>query len=339
MSLLRVVFSARGCVETVRSDEDEHAPGPGEVLLKTHYSLISAGTELAKLTGLQQVDYPHYPGNRAVGEVLAVGEGVTRVWPGDLVFAHTPHASHARTRGFCVRVPEGVRPEQAPSLGLSLVAITALRVGRPELGDRAVVFGMGMVGNLCAQLYQLSGAEVVVVDTSAARLETARRCGLERGVLGGEADTVDRILEFTGKPGAEYVVDATGSPAVIATACDVARRGGEVILLGSPRGEHQTDVTPLLDHIHLWREHGTLTFKGAHEWRYPAYADIYAKHSMERNAETLFRLMRDGRLKLDPLLTHVFLGHEAAAAYAGLLAQPNEWVGTLFDWTSEPPRP
>ena len=331
MHVKRVSFHGPRQVEVVATDE-QLAPGPGEVLLRTHASLISAGTELAKLTGLQAVEFPHVPGNRAVGEVLAVGEGVPRVRPGDFVFAHTPHASHALTRGFCIPVPEGIEPRNAASLGLSLVAMTAVRVGRPELGDRAVVFGMGLVGNLCAQLYRLSGAEVVIVDTSPSRLETARRCGLEHTVRAGE-DTVEQVLALTGSRGAEYVIDASGNPTVMPTACAVARRQGEVILLGSPRAECVTDVTPLLNHVHLWREHGTLTLKGAHEWRYPAYEDAYSKHSMERNAEAIFRLMQDGRLVLDPLLTHVVPAERAAEAFTGLLDRPDDWVGAVLDWS------
>lgn len=328
----RVLFPEAHRVSVVDSRE-ALSPGTDEVLIRTYYSLISAGTELAKLNGLQSVDYPHAPGNRAVGEVLAVGHDVRRVAQGDLVFAHTPHASHVLTRGFCVRVPDGVRPEHAASLGLSLVAMTAVRVGRPELGDRAVVFGMGLVGNLCAQLYRLSGAEVVVVDTSAARLETARRCGLDYGVQSGSADTAEKILALTGGRGAEYVVDATGNPTVIETACAVARRGGEVILLGSPRGEHLADVTPLLNRVHLWREHASLTLKGAHEWRYPPYQDAFNKHSMERNAEILFGLMQSDRLALEPLLTHVLPATRAPEAYRGLLEHPEAWLGVLLDWS------
>ncbi|MBM4084838.1 MAG: zinc-binding alcohol dehydrogenase [Planctomycetes bacterium] len=332
MEITRIVFPEKGRV-TVESKDETLDPKPGEVVIRTLYSLVSAGTELAKLTGLQTVPYPHFPGNRAVGKALAVGAGVKRVKPGDTVFAHTPHASHVKTSGFCVPVPDGVRLEHAPAVGLALVSMTALRVGTPELGDWAVVFGMGIVGNLAAQFCALSGLEVVAVDNVASRLEVAQRCGIRHVVNSAEGNVVERVLALTGPRGAEHVIEATGSPAVFETACGVAKRGGEVILVGSPRGEFQADLTAALNHVHLWREHGSLTLKGAHEWRFPLYDDGFAKHSMERNAQVIFRLMQQGRLRLDGLISHVVPAQDAARAYDGLLADKDTWVGVVFDWT------
>ena len=76
-----------------------------------------------------------------------------------------------------------------------------------------------------------------------------------------------------------------------------------MILLGSPRGEHQADVTELLNYVHLWPK-GCVTLKGAHEWRYPRVRDNagYVKHSIERNLEILLRLIAEERLKVRELV-------------------------------------
>ena len=332
MQIRQIVFPRVGevALESVEADLD---PGPGQVALRTLYSLISAGTEVAKFTGLQRVQYPFTTGGRSVGEVIAVGEGVTRVKAGDLVFAHTLHVSHAKTGRFCAPMPADLRGPHAPALGLALVAMTAVRVGRPELGDWAVVFGMGMVGNLAAQLYQLSGARVIGVDLLPARLETARACGIEHTLDANDDHFIEQALALTGGEGADYVVEATGNPRVFETACAVARRQGQVILLGSPRGEHQADLTPVLNSVHLWRDHGSLTFRGAHEWRYPLYADGFAKHSMERNARAICALMQQGKLCIAPLISHVVPPDEAPVAFAGLRDHPDTWTGVVFDWT------
>ena len=304
------------------------------MLVRTLYSFASAGTELAKLTGTQRVPYPFVTGNRAVGEVLAVGSEVGHVRPGMVVLTHTPHASHALTDRFCVPVADGVRLEHAAAVSLALVAMTALRVSPPELGDRAVVFGQGVVGNLCAQLLTAAGAEVVAVDTVPARLALATQCGTPHVVAGGDpTETVRRVLAITGEAGADRVIEATGVPAVFETACAVARRQGEVVLLGSPRGEHQRDLTEVLNRVHLWRDHGSLTLKGAHEWRYPLYADGFSRHSMARNAEIVFRLMVQGRLRFDGLVSHVLPPSAAARAYEGLRHEKETWIGVMFDWT------
>ena len=333
MKVKRIVFPKKAKV-AVEETEAEIAAGPGEIVVRTLYSCVSAGTELAKLTGEQEVEYPFVPGNRAVGEVVSVGAGVTRVKPGDIAFTHAPHVSHAKEKRFMVRIPDGVPLNHAATLGMSLVSITAVRVGQPELGDWAVVFGMGMVGNFCAQLYALSGAEVVAVDVSKARLEVARKCGIPHVVNATDGDAADQVLKLTGGRGAEFVVEATGDPSVFETATSVARRGGEVILLGSPRRELQRDLTPALQKVHLWRDHGSLTLKGAHEWRYPLYEDAWAKHSLERNARVILRLMQQGRLHVDPLVSHVLPPEDAPRAFRGLLKDNAAWIGVVFDWTA-----
>ena len=151
MDVSRIVFP------TVNQVRYEVVPqtfelGPDDILIETEYSLISAGTELAKLTGIQKVDYPFVPGNRSVGKVIAVGKAVDLFQPGHRVFSHTPHMSHARATRLCVPIPAEVRPADSAIVGMALVAMTALRIGEVELGDRVAVIVLGMVGNLAAQL-------------------------------------------------------------------------------------------------------------------------------------------------------------------------------------------
>jgi 2-desacetyl-2-hydroxyethyl bacteriochlorophyllide A dehydrogenase len=334
MKIGRICFPRQGEV-VYETAEQELQVGPRDVLIRTLYTAVSAGSELAKITGKQEVEYPFVPGNRAVGEVLEVGGDVQEVAVGDRVFAHTPHASHAKATRFLVKVPEGVELVEAPMVGLALVAMTALRVGKPELGDRAAIIGMGAVGNLCAQLFRTSGVEVIAIDTVDARLEAARRCGIESTLNPKTQDVASEVMEATGGHGVEYVVEASGNPAALDLAQQVTARQAEVILLGSPRDEHVGDVTPLLNWVHLWRPQGSVSLKGAHEWRYPLHPDGIAKHSMERNAGILFRMMADGRLNVRDVISHVLPPSEAPAAFDGLQNRTDEYLGVVFDWTKE----
>jgi 2-desacetyl-2-hydroxyethyl bacteriochlorophyllide A dehydrogenase len=317
-----------------REDEVELTLGKNDVLIRTFYSVISAGTELAKLTGLQKVQYPFIPGNRAVGEVIEVGSDVKNFAPGDYVFSHIPHVSHSKATRFCVKIPEKVELCHASTVGLGLVSMTALRVGQPELGDRAVVVGMGIVGNLCAQLLKNAGVDVIAIDMIDERLQKARQCGISYTVNPQKQDVQSRVMEITDGRGVEFVIEATGNPRAIDTAYSVTARQGKIILLGSPRGEHKTDVVPLLNSIHLWREHGSVELEGAHEWRYPLYPDGYTKHSMQRNAEVFFRMMADGRLNIRELITHLLKPSQAAEAFEGLLNHKDEYLGVVFDWVT-----
>ena len=333
MNMTQICFSEIGTViyEQKKADFSLNAD---EMLIRTCYSLVSAGTELAKLTGLQQVNYPFIPGNRAVGQVIEIGNSMQDFSVGDYVFAHTPHISHTKPGRFCVKVPGKMNPCHATLVGLGLVAMTVLRVARPELGDHAAVIGMGVVGNLCGQLLRNAGVEVVAVDTVEKRLEIARRCAIPHTFSANKQNIQTEIMNLTNGRGVDYVVEATGNPETIDLATSICMKQGEIILLGSPRGEYATDMVPLLNSVHLWRPHGSIQLRGAHEWRYPLYPDGYTKHSMARNAEIFFRLMESNQVHIEELITHIISPDQAESAYDGLLNHPDQYLGVIFDWTN-----
>ena len=338
----RVSITEPGRAGLQEVELDEGAWPADEVWIRTHYSLISAGTEgaaFANATGSHR--YPASPGYAAVGEVLHEGTDFPAVRRGDLVFCYGGHQRYARARLLCLKLPAGLDPSFAPFARMATVPLTALRVSALELGDWAAVIGQGAVGILCAQLLQLAGVEAIGIDLAPRRLELARACGVRHLVDGAAGDdaTKRRVLELTDGRGVEATVEAVGDPRTIHLACQITGSLGEVILLGSPRGAYEADVTQVLNYVHLWGN-GCLTFKGAHEWRYPVRAgasregDPVPKHSLERNTRIVFDLMRDGRLHYRPLRTHVLPPERAQEAYVGLRDRKNEYLGVVFDWTA-----
>ncbi len=343
MVVRQVVFPEANEVR-LEEVEVDLTPAPDEVVIRTLVSIISPGTELACLAGLADwAPFPFRPGYGAIGEVIAVGEAVKDVKVGDIILTHSNHASHAKARVITVMVPDGLPPEEAVFARMADVSITALRVSNAELGDRVAVIGLGLVGNLAAQLFQLAGCEVIGLDRIPKRLAIAQACGISAVVNTDETDPVQAVKELTEGRGCEVVVDATGNPAATLLAPQLAAKYGEVILLGSYFGRRlETNVTDLLERIHL-SGHGCITFKGAHEWRYPVKEtrdDIlpiernahFYKHSVERNAKITLRLIRDGKLQVKPLLTHLVKPKQCAEVYFGLRDKPSEYLGVVFDW-------
>ena len=331
MQTRHIAFKALNEVVCETVEQELTAPEAG-ALIQLSYTCISAGTEVAKLTGLQPGTFPAGPlGNRAVGRVLEAGDKRDDLQPGDFVFCHAPHASHAAVSGLVVKLPDALdRPEMA-MLGMAMVAFTGVRVGQPELGDAAVVVGGGLVGQFTAQLLQLAGVKTILVDPVPGRLEIARRCGVEHAI---EAEgAVEQVMELTDGQGAEYILECTGVPAVVEGAVQFAGRSAQLIMIGSPRGELQTDLTSFLNHFHLWRPQGDLTLKGAHEWKIPLYPELGGKHSMARNAQILADLVAADKLKMGPLLTGLFKPENAQAAYEQLKNEKEQHLGTVFDWT------
>lgn len=331
----QVVFIKPNVVMLEDFDFDP-TPKDGEIVIRTLSSIISSGTELACLAGSANwAPFPFRPGYGAVGEVIAVGNAVKDIKVGDIILTYSNHASHAKARILAVKVPEGLSPEHAVFARMANVAITAVRVSNCELGDNVAVIGLGLVGNFAAQLFQISGCRVIGIDRIPKRLEIARTCGIEKLINSSVADPVQIVREWTEGKGCEVVVDATGNPQASVMAANLAGKNGEVILLGSYFGRKlETNVTELLERLHLW-EHGCVTYKGAHEWRYPIKEDPqgFFKHSIERNTKINLRLIAEGKLKVESLLTHKLKPEQCAEAYEGLKDRPEEFVGVVFDWT------
>jgi len=334
MKAQHLVFTEPNKVELL-SFEFPDAPGPEDVFIEISHSLVSPGTELACLSGTESwARIPFLPGYAGVGQVIAVGDAVGGDRVGDTVFSYTKHASIDQARVLTVPVPTGLDPLKVVFARMAAVSITALRVSQAEMGDHVAVIGLGLVGNLAAQLFTLAGCDVIGIDLSARRCQLALECGVRHAINPREVDQKEFIADVTGGAMCETVVEAIGLSPVAVKAGELAGKQGEVILLGSPRAPHETDVTPLLQTVHLWNA-GCISYKGAHEWRYPRLRDEggWAKHSIQRNVEIILGLIAEGRLAVELLLTHVLSPRDAASGYVGLRDDKDGYMGVVLNWT------
>ena len=180
MRTKQIIFTKPRTAELQEIDVDLENLGPNELGIKTHYSLISPGTELACFRGTESwAKLPMMPGYAGCGEVIAVGKDVKNFKTGDMVFSYTKHASHVKTNRMVAKLPAGVDSKLAPFARMAAVSITALRVSNAELGDHVTVLGLGLVGNFAAQLFTLAGCEVIGIDPSDRRMELAKTCGVK----------------------------------------------------------------------------------------------------------------------------------------------------------------
>lgn len=338
MNIQQIVVTGQNQVELQELALDERALGPEQALIRTEQTFISAGTELANYTGTDPTvfvagswnAYPWKSGYANVGVVVAVGDAVKRVKPGDRVFSFGPHASHFvyDTRRLIVPLPTDIPGDIGAAIRMAHVAMTATDVAQPIAGRWVAVFGLGTVGNLAAQLFGALGAKVIGVDPAAFRRDLARRCGVP-DVVGGDDDEVQRqISEITGGQMAATTVDAVGHSAVVMQCLKATASFGETILLGSPRAAVPGDLTELLRPIH-WR---WVTLKGALEWRIPAYHQLDNEHSQLKKHHAIVDWLRSGRITLAPLISHRLAPDEIKRAYEGLLHNKEEYIGVVLDW-------
>lgn len=308
------------------------------VLIRTEYSLISPGTELALYTGTHVglpdpnntfAKYPFYPGYSVVGRVVAVGANVKGFGPGDKVYTIGKHAIY-NTVAFnnanlpLVKLSDDFVFEKAAFARLAAICMTSIAQSRIHVGDTAVVIGMGLIGNLAAQLFSIMGANVIAIDVVEKRLQIAKRAGIEQVILSGEnVDLNEKVRDITGGAKADIVVEATGSPKLVIPALDLVKNLGQVIALGSTRGNVDINV---YEYVHR----KGVYFIGAHE----ALQNIEGFPNRSLMTRYVLKLIGLGALKVDPLLTHKMDFSQAKLGYEMLLNQQDQALGILLDWNN-----
>ena len=318
-----------------------------EILVSAHYSMISAGTELAGFSALSPGvykkgawnAYPWRSGYGLIGRAEAVGGEVDHITKGDRVFCFGNHAQHQvwplsvereNPTYSAFAVKNDLDDRTLAAARMALVAVTGPQISGIELGETVAVFGLGMVGNIAAQYYRHLGARVIAFDTSKMRCQKARDVGIEE-VFDVEPDKqVKVVLDLTQGKGANIAVDAVGSSAVVMTCVKSAATNGKVVILGTPRAEVSGNLTELLRPVHM----RCLQILGAFEWRVPAYQQVGVPHSIESNLQMIWELIASGRLHVNELITHVVKPEAMQSAYMGLLNDKEHYLGVLVDWQS-----
>lgn len=344
MQIQQVLITGQNQAE-LRGAEAPVRTGTDWVRVKTEWTFISTGTELAIYTGTERqalekgnwCSYPWNSGYANVGRVMELGEDVTRCAVGDRIFTFASHASEVVVRNskFIVQVPDDIAPDVAAASRMAGVAGSAAVMADLGLHPTVVVYGLGAVGNLAAQTFQALGARVIGVDPVAARRELAQTCGIPETLGASGQELLDALRTRLERRGADIVVDATGLTPVIAEAIDAVRDLGQLILLGSPRAPHQADLTDFVSKIHL----RYITVRGALEWAPPTYAPTNSQGgptraliSLEEKQKMIFDWIRAGRMAVEPLITHRLPPQRIREAYEGLLHSPETHMGVALDW-------
>jgi len=311
-------------------------PAPHEIIAKAKYSLVSVGTELALYTGthigftLPNPPFPmmpQRPGYAFVGEVIAVGDEVENVEVGSNIMLEAPHGTVAvmdsRTDRWVV-LPENLDLATAALVRMADIALTTLRVAPVQLGDPVVVYGLGLVGHLAAQLYRLNGAYPVIgIDLIPNRIEVAKANGIV-ALNPNEVDVQQEVARLTDGFGPRVIVEATGSSAVIPLALDLVAKGGKVALLGSSRGRVEIDV-----YSQVHRKGVQLI--GAHE-SVITIDPATRRWTKPRDLALLANLFADIRLESKGLITHTITPDELSGMYDILAENPQDYLGVIVDW-------
>ena len=237
-------------------------------------------------------------------------------------------------RNLVARIPDGVPFEEACFTTLGSIAMNAIRVAEIGLGDTVAVIGMGLVGQLVAQLATIHGARVLAIDLRAERVALAGELGAERAIVAG-ASLADEVRAITGGRGADRVIVAAAakSSAPSEQALRICRDRGRIIVVGAvelsfPWSEMYMKEIQLC----MARAYGPGSYDPSYERSGRDYPISYVRWTENRNMEEFLSLLERGRVRVDRLVTHKFKLDAAAEAYDAIMAPGSTSMAVLLEY-------
>jgi 2-desacetyl-2-hydroxyethyl bacteriochlorophyllide A dehydrogenase len=319
--------------------------GPGHVRLRTLFSGVSAGTELAQYRGTT----PHatrawdpqrrlfspaggglsYPvrdwGYEQVGEITEVGGTISGLRRGDILWGSWGHRSThvlAADQAARQRMPDGLEPVCGIFARIGAIALNGMLDAQVSVGETAVIFGAGVVGLILIQLAKLAG--VIAVDRLPSRLNAATRVGADVVLQTDAVDVAAEVRRMTGDRGADVCIEATGAPATLHEAIRAAGYSATVVALGFFQGDardlrlgeefHHNRITIVSSQI------SGVTPRLARRW------------NRERLEKTVMALQQGGRLRLRDLITDVVPFSRASEAFEKLVRRPDDALQVVLQF-------
>lgn len=345
------------------------------VLIKTHYSLISSGTErmlvefgrgnllnkikqqpekvnqvlnkiktdgmMATIDSVKsKLDQPIPLGYCNVGEVIEVGKEVYDLTIGDMVLSNGHHAEIVSVpRNLCARIPRNVDPKEAVFGIMGSIALQGIRLANPLIGETFVVSGLGLVGLLAIQILKANGCKVIGIDFDERKLSLAKQYGALALNANNDLEEIINIeTNFNGVDGV-IVAAATPSSDPINFASKITRKRGRVIQVG-------------LTGMNLVREefyakeitfqvscsYGPGRYDQSYEENSNDYPFGYIRWTENRNFIAILELMADKKISTKELVSYVFDFENAKQAYESIINDKNI-LGILFKYNFEETKP
>ncbi len=339
-----VSFTAPRTAEVVA--ESSRALGDSEVRIRTLFSGISAGTELTAyrgsnpylnkkwdeddrlfVDGATSFEYPVDGwGYEEVGEVVEIGPTVQSVHVGDRIWGtwgHRTETIQQEARAAARVLPAGADPRIGIFSQIGAIALNVILDADIHVGETVAVFGLGVPGQLVAQLARLNGATVIAVDGIASRRELATRLGAHHVLDASEGGVAEQIRTMTGGRGADVCLEVTGNYRALHEAIRAVAYSSRVCVAGFMQGDGKglrlgeefhhnrvaviasqiSGVAPALDH--RWNEYRLQT--------------------------TAIRLAVEGRLDVTSLISHTVPLSEAGEAFRMLDERPQEALQVVLE--------
>ena len=369
---MKQLFLERGNVRAYNVPEPLY--GPNDVLVSVHYSFISSGTESATVAtsqiSLAKKFYSQlqnntqklidtfkqhgYAGTRFLlkekanqklplgyscsGQVIAKGENITHVQPGDYVAcAGAGLANHAQIVAvpgkLVTRLSDAAHLREASITTLGAIALQGIRRADLHLGEQVCVIGLGVLGQLTVGLARTSGCMVFGIDIRKERLEHAKKMGAHKTFNGLETDVVKAMHYATMGLGADVTIitaaAATGD--IIQQAMHVTRRKGKIVLVGDVKIDIPRDpfYTKEIDFL-ISCSYGPGRYDTSYEKDNIDYPYAYVRWTEQRNMACFVQMIENKTIDISPLIGHEFPIENVSQAYSMLKDPTNLGIVLKF---------
>lgn len=335
-------------IQDLKSGETilEEVPAPivrrGAVLIRTHRSLVSLGTERMlvefgkagyidkarqqpekvrqvldkiKTDGLRptveavfrKLGEPLPLGYCNVGEVIAVGAGVTDFKIGDRVASNGHHAEVVCIgQNLVAKIPDNVSYDQASFTVIGAIGLQGIRLIAPTFGETIVVTGLGLIGLMAGQLLLANGCRVIGLDFDANKVELAKSFGIEAYSVGDGTNPVPLVEGLTNNIGADGVLitASTKSNDVIAQAAGMSRKKGRIVLVGVIGLDiNRSDFFKKELSFQVSSSYGPGRYDENYEEKGQDYPIGYVRWTEKRNFEAILTALDRRQLNIEPLIT------------------------------------
>lgn len=338
----------------------EDVPAPqvrkGHVLIRTHRSLVSLGTERMlvefgkgnliskarqqpekvkqvltkiKTDGLMptleavfnKLDEPMPLGYCNAGEVIAVGEGVNEFRIGDRVASNGHHAEIVCVpKNLCAKIPDAVSYDEAAFTVIGAIGLQGIRLINPTFGETIVVTGLGLIGLISAELLTANGCRVIGFDHDLKKVMLAREKGIDAYTV-DTTDAVKTVEQLTNGIGADGVLitASTKSNSVISEAAQMCRKKGRIVLVGVVGLDiNRADFFKKELSFQVSCSYGPGRYDEGYEQRGNDYPIGYVRWTEQRNFEAVLDAIAKKKLDTGRLITETVALNDYVKIYSGI---------------------
>ncbi len=331
MKSKQIVFTAKHKAELLEVDVRELKED--EVLTDMEYTVVSGGTERANIMAMPNAGGDNFPktlGYCGIGRVIKVGSAVDNIAVGDRVLVY--HGKHMKYNVRTVKEITKVEDDSISSLDAAFVIIASMGLGgvrklEIELGESAMIMGLGLLGMFAVQFCRLSGAyPVIAADLNPARRELALKLGADYAFDPSAPDFVEQVKAVTKGKGVRATVEVTGVSAAMKQALECASYMGRISLLGCTR---VSDCS--VDYYQQVHRPGVKLI-GAHNLVRPK-VESYPHHwTHQDDCKAILDMIAAGRVQVAPIVSRVVSPEDCTEIFNQLCDDPHFPMGTVFDW-------